>query len=414
MRETKRPQCKFSQLMHLVWAGVGIAVCLVIGIVTVMIQYWSSSHPAVKIPISTASHTVAEVLLQTAMDYHKSHLWETEENVLPRSVMTDHQSIAHADPNDNVENPDLPYQQSECKEDKDDCICIAKFLRWTEELKYITLQGQKRMRRIKAIIGGLVHNNEKTLAKDVEFLHRMGRRFLDYKILLVENDSKDGTAAVMNELCLDARLICVMIQLHLPGSAFWGNLDFHRFATLASVRNRGLDHLRDLRMLGQLDGFDILMWTEMDLTDHNDGLNPMFELDSVATTFGRPDNSGFDLICANGVIEEGQFRDTLPLVSFEPEFRDVPRGGVWVHNMHDIRDGISFIPVETCFGGLGIYNFSTLMDSGCRYHPETGVCEHLSLHRCMKENGLNRIYVNPAMVVYFEPFDPHICIHLGI
>lgn len=414
MRETKKPASQVSKLMNLVWAGVSIAVCLLIGIVVVVVQSLSVPHPAAKLTFPTAPHTVSEILLQTAMDYHRNHLWETEENVLPRSVMTEHESIAHVNPNDRVRIPNLPFEESQCEEDKDDCICIAKFLRWTEELKYITLEGQKRMKRTKAIIGGLVHNNEKTLAEDVEFLHRMGRRFLDYKILLVENDSKDKTASVMNNLCLDQRLICVMIQLHVPESSFWGNLDFHRFATLAAVRNRGLDHLRDLRMLGMLDGFDILMWTEMDLTEHNNGLNPMFELDSVATTFGRRDHPSFDLICANGVIEEGQFRDTLPLVSYEPEFRDVPRGGVWVHNMHEIRDGISFIPVETCFGGLGIYNFSTLMDSSCRYHPETGVCEHLSLHRCMKENGLNRMFINPVMVVYFEAFDPHICIKLDI
>jgi len=363
------------------------------------------------LPVSPRS--VTTTLLQAAMDYHRTHMWETRETVLPHRVIDTHSSMFHDKNRGKARKPILPVSETHCDEDEDDCICIARFLRWTEELKEIQIRGQETMKRTKAILAGLIHNNEKTLIQDVKFLHRLGKRFLDYKILLVENDSDDETPRLMDRLCEDPHMICQSLQLHVPESGFWGSLDFHRFATISAVRNKGLDHVRDLEALGQLEGYDVILWTEMDLSEHNDGLNPMFELDSVATSFGRKDYEEFDLICANGVIEGGMSRDTLALVSYEPEFRVVPRGGVWINNVHELRDGVTFIPAETCFGGIGIYNLSTLLGSNCRYHPESGVCEHLSLHRCMKEHRLHRIYINPTMVVYFEPQAPHRCIQLN-
>jgi len=358
--------------------------------------------------------SITTTLLQAAMEYHRTHMWETRETRLPKRVIDTHQDMFHLKTKQKVwKYPLLPVSESHCDEDEDDCVCVARFLRWTKQLQDVQLRGQDTMKKTKAIIAGLIHNNAKTLEHDVKFLHRLGKRFLDYKILLVENDSTDETAKVMDRLCENPHMICQLLQLHVKESGFWGSLDFHRFATLSAVRNKGLDHIRDLAALGQLEGYDVIIWTEMDLTQHNDGLNPMFELDSVATSFGREDFGEFDLICANGVIEQGMSRDTLPLVSYEPEFRVVPRGGVWIKNVHELRDGVSFIQAETCFGGIGIYNLSRLLGSNCRYHPESGVCEHLSLHRCMKEHSLNRIYINPTMVVYFEPQPPHRCIKLN-
>jgi len=365
-----------------------------------------------KVSLPVTPNSVTTTLLQKALDYHRKNLLWTGETKLSKRVINDHIYTFHINPKQKVRHPMLPFSESTCDEDADDCVCLARFLRWTNQLKEVQLKGQDTMKRTKAILAGLVHNNEKTLAADVNFLHRLGKRFLDYRILLVENDSSDGTPRMMNKICKDPRMICQLLHLHMPESMFWGSLDFHRFATLSVVRNKGLDHIRDLEALGQLDGFDVIIWIEMDLTEHNDGLNPMFELDSVATSFGRKDYEEFDLICANGVIEQGMSRDTLPLVSYEREFRILPRGGVWIDSVHELRDGVTFIQAESCFGGLGIYNLSTLLGSNCRYHPETGVCEHLSLHRCMKEHALNRIYINPTMIVYFESQPPHRCIQI--
>merc|ERR1719336_1881147 len=149
--------------------------------------------------------------------------------------------------------------------------------------------------------------------------------------------------------------------------------------------------------------FDLLLIIDLDLAEHNERRAPMIELDTLSTAFAQNEKApnGFDLVCANGVIEDYIYRDTLPLVSFEPEFRGVTRGARWETRLHLLRDGVSFIPAKSCFGGFGVYNLTSLMASQCRYSTKKGICEHMIINECLAQNGYDRIYLSPSMIAYY-------------
>ena len=63
------------------------------------------------------------------------------------------------------------------------------------------------------------------------------------------------------------------------------------------------------------------------------------------------------------------------------------------------------VKVESCFGGLAIYRGS--MFTSCNYSSVDGDCEHVHIHRCMREkaNGTTEgasFWMLPAMKVVYD------------
>ena len=57
------------------------------------------------------------------------------------------------------------------------------------------------------------------------------------------------------------------------------------------------------------------------------------------------------------------------------------------------------LPVESCFGGLGVYRMACLL--ACSYGD--GDSEHVVLHDHMRRSGLGRLYLNPSQIVLHSP-----------
>ena len=69
---------------------------------------------------------------------------------------------------------------------------------------------------------------------------------------------------------------------------------------------------------------------------------------------------------------------------------------VLIGNHQDsLRRGMPLLEVESCFGGLAIYQTRCLLE--CQYGGED--CEHVTLHRSMRQAGFSRLYLNPSQIV---------------
>ena len=55
------------------------------------------------------------------------------------------------------------------------------------------------------------------------------------------------------------------------------------------------------------------------------------------------------------------------------------------------------VPVTSCFGGLGIYRTEALL-AGCYGARD---CEHIDLHRSMREKGFTRTFLNPSQITLY-------------
>jgi hypothetical protein len=61
------------------------------------------------------------------------------------------------------------------------------------------------------------------------------------------------------------------------------------------------------------------------------------------------------------------------------------------------RRGEPLQPVYSCFGGLGVYRMRAFLSS--RYAGSD--CEHVALHRGMREAGFDRLFLNPSQLVFY-------------
>jgi len=162
-----------------------------------------------------------------------------------------------------------------------------------------------------------------------------------------------------------------------------------RAAWLAVCRNRYRD-----RILQEFCDFDYVVVVDTDLLGG-------WSYDGIANTFGWPD---WDFVGSNGLhFEPGRRASDWPYFHVDVwAFRPAPGTyPVSLKNLHalQLRRGVPLLPVESSFGGLGIYRMECL-----RLAEYGGTdCEHVVLHDRLREAGLDRMFLNPSQIVMYSP-----------
>jgi hypothetical protein len=160
---------------------------------------------------------------------------------------------------------------------------------------------------------------------------------------------------------------------------------------MAKYRNRYREYVSE-----HLPHFDVVIALDMDILAG-------FSYAGICHTFGH---TLWDFVGSYGVL----FRRTKVLglrcgpvrpIQYDAwAYRslndDTALSTATVNAMHWER-GDELVPVNSCFGGLGVYRMEALLRS--RY--EGGDCEHVSFHRTMRQQGLTRLYLNPAQIVNY-------------
>jgi hypothetical protein len=62
------------------------------------------------------------------------------------------------------------------------------------------------------------------------------------------------------------------------------------------------------------------------------------------------------------------------------------------------RRGVPLQPVWSCFGGLGVYRMECLR--AAEYSGED--CEHVYLHRKLRQAGFTRLFLNPSQITLYD------------
>jgi hypothetical protein len=82
-----------------------------------------------------------------------------------------------------------------------------------------------------------------------------------------------------------------------------------------------------------------------------------------------------------------------------------PNNSLWLHAFSrqiNLKDLASWLPVDSAFGGVGIYKVDKLRQSNASYrgldHEGNEICEHLAFHATLKQHGA-QLYINPNFVV---------------
>lgn len=246
--------------------------------------------------------------------------------------------------------------------------------------------GYQNMEQQTVIFCGLARDTMHSLPVMMKRIERLGSKFKDYKVIIFENDSIDGThEMLLYWQRINPKVEILTEKLNAPK---WKSVrDLKRIEQLAAYRNRYLDHIRSKSY-----SFDYLIVLDLDI--------PLgFSYDGIAHSFSY---QNWDVMGSNGILVP-PYGDPPPIPMFYDAFAFRPKTGKSMSfkeiNALKFQRGEAPVPVESSFSGLAIYK-STGIHAGAKYGAED--CEHVVLHQWLHKNGFSKQFLNPNQLVLYS------------
>jgi hypothetical protein len=248
--------------------------------------------------------------------------------------------------------------------------------------------GKLEMQKHRAVVTGIARDNVVDLPIMMRHIEYLGEFFADYRVIIFENDSVDGTKEVL--LAWSKRNPKVQVI-----SESFANKKRPSIGFLADIRNKYLDAMKN----ASYDNFDIMIPVDMDMSYGFD-IRGVFDSFSEFAQWGA--------VCANGIFtKEGKMYDMFAFRNDEFPYgiNDVSSVQYWssiVPKGQKIYDPKSdLVLVSSCFGGLAIYKREFVKD--CKYSSDRGDCEHVLFNKCVRDNGA-KMFMNPAQVIRYSHY----------
>jgi len=269
--------------------------------------------------------------------------------------------------------------------------------------------GRKHFSQSRVIICGLIRDRESHVKLIKEQLNKITKNFADYAIVIVENDSIDGTRQELIDWAKDDQHIHVIgcenqtnsiqsCNLSLAATQIRFLPETRRIEKMVQLRNIYLNYIDNHFLLNQ---FDYVIVEDLDLTSYTylDGL--------FSTGFYLNNDSTIDAICSNGIYYNSLFDNLIAYETyFDPYAHKDKENQNWSMAYNDIWSSFfrkyscddNLIHVQSCFSGRTIYKFKSI--KGKRYRTyldqnNQAICEHVGLHQTLK-----KMYLNSEMIFY--------------
>lgn len=240
--------------------------------------------------------------------------------------------------------------------------------------------GSQRMRSLTVTCCGLARNVEPYLPRTLACLETTRRLFADSRVLFFENDSQDHTRELLADY--QARTDGVTVISQQRGDPINQSIRcLSRAQRMAYYRNQYRRRLAEFPS-------DAVLVLDLDLAG--------WSYEGLAHTFSYWHE--WDMVGANGLyyhpaVDYPLYYDAWAYRALGSDYAEENE----VVNHYRFFRGEPLLPVNSCFGGLGVYRREALLR--CSYAG--GDCEHVSLHRQLRENGFGRIYLNPSQIVCY-------------
>lgn len=245
--------------------------------------------------------------------------------------------------------------------------------------------GYHRMRKRRVFVVGLARNIQEILPRTMERIETLGSLFADYRVVIYENDSQDNTLDMLSDWSRENRRVTVLSEIRQdpinPPTRC-----VQRAQRMAYYRNQCHNHIQT-----HCSGLDNVIVADTDLWGG-------WSYDGVANTFGH---DRWDFVGAYGIIHRREgFRNNVvkhyDAWAFRPYGSYEPLSTASVNAMSWNR-GASMLPTFSCFGGLGVYRLDAYLAG--KYEGDD--CEHVGLHRTMRDKGFGRIFLNPSQITLY-------------
>ena len=269
--------------------------------------------------------------------------------------------------------------------------------------------GRKHFSESRVIICGLIRDRESHIKRLREQLLPLTKYFADYAIVIVENDSKDGTREELINWAKNDHHIHIIGCENQTNSIHPCNLSLaatkaqfipetKRIEKMVQLRNIYLNYIDNHKQLNQ---FDYVIVEDLDLTSYT-YLNGLFSTGYYLNT-----NTTIDAICSNGIFYNQVLGNLISYETyFDPYAHKDQENQNWSMTYNDLWSSFfrkypcdkDLINVQSCFSGRTIYRYRSI--KGKRYRTyldqnNQAVCEHVGFHQ-----ELNKMYLNSEMIFY--------------
>lgn len=233
-------------------------------------------------------------------------------------------------------------------------------------------KGKEELQKHKLLVLGITRDNSGALSHVIQRIENLGKEFKDYKVVLFENDSKDGTKFTL------------WLWKLLNWNVTILNEDFNikkrpDIKFMANARNKYLDYIN-----GEYPEYDIVLILDMDMKN---GWDERGIYDSFAKI------SDWDVVCGNGLFtKDGEYGHMYDAFAFRSD--EFPHGpeqdNYWTDLVLKVQKkylpGTQMVPVKSCFNGMAFYKRKS-MDRKCVYDSMrysssyfNEECEHVIYH----------------------------------
>lgn len=267
-------------------------------------------------------------------------------------------------------------------------------------------KGKDKVKDKSIIICGCIRDSAKELKTNIPTIEHICSFFNDYRIIVVENNSRDNTKEVLKQWSQhNNRVIPLMFDFdeskyngHMTPDGYDPAFSYSRIARFVDYRNIYMDYIAN--NLDMVPNYMTVM--DFDLSK--------IDADGFMTSFGV--DFDWDAVTANGYSYSPSLRrryhDTYPLFECGMPFVDSLEkidSYRWV--FESFRKGMPFVRVASAYNGIAIFKASVRKDLRYEmiFNNNGGVevlCEHVSIFKQMIEQGHDRIYINPNMELYYQ------------
>lgn len=269
------------------------------------------------------------------------------------------------------------------------------------EYKNLVTMGYEKMRSSRIVICGLARDLGTHVVSITKRIDQTGKLFKDYKVLIFENDSSDGTRQALQQW-QETNSHVHLIECDVKDCIFGDKPMYHygvtsnnRISRMAYFRNEYLKIVQK-----NYKKFDYMMVLDFDLKGP-------WSLDGIAHSIAQ-DN--WDAIAAYGMHALfgtlGSLYVLYDAQAYVPQDKayeametkqDIVQNYVNMnfYDLYNVKKCDPLVPVKSSFSGLALYKIPSIKNAW--YQP--GICEHIGFHKHMTKNGHGNIFINPSLLL---------------
>lgn len=231
------------------------------------------------------------------------------------------------------------------------------------------------------LIAGLARNLGIHVRYATSRINYLRRLFNSSDVIIYSNDNDDDTLYALSKEDY------ILLNENLSKKFHGSTTEIERYIDMAYYRNRYLDYIREY---WKRYDFDYLIVLDTDVLGG-------YSYDGIANSVSYL-NGQIGSIGSNSLIYQDNKRLYYDSLAYR-RLNAIGKHSDSEINLLHYNRGEPLIQLQSCFGGLAIYNYATIYNSGIRYDEYD--CDHVTLNQQLIELGYN-VYLNPSMITLYS------------